>query len=93
MKENASQKKRIEELIDTSIAFITVEDTKAYLEDEGDLAYNDDDIYDAIVKVCGEGFIAVPVEVKLCRDFGFNCGAIAVLSVEEFCECKFVIAF
>ena len=56
LKENASQKKRIEKLIDTAIAFITLEDTKAYLEDEGDLAYNDDDIYDAIVKVCGEGF-------------------------------------
>ena len=42
-------------LIDTAIAFITLEDTKAYLEDEGDLAYNDDDIYNAIVKVCGEG--------------------------------------
>ena len=35
----------------------------------------------------------MPVEVKLCRDFGFNCGAIAVISVEEFCECKCVIAF
>ena len=35
----------------------------------------------------------VSVEMKLCRDFGFNCGAIAVLSVEEFCECKCVIAF
>ena len=41
MKENASQKKRIEKLIDTAIAFITVEDTRAYLEDEGDLTYDD----------------------------------------------------
>ena len=46
-----------------------------------------------LLKQLTEGNIAVAIEVKLCRDFGFNCGAIAVISVEEFCECKFVIAF
>ena len=75
LKENASQKKRIEKLIDTAIAFITVEDTRAYLEDEGDLTYDDDDIYNAIVKVCGEGYDQERVLRRCARPLARDRGA------------------
>ena len=46
-------------LLDTAIAFITVDDFKEYINDKFDALdppYTDDEIYEAIEKVCGEGF-------------------------------------
>ena len=56
--ENTSQKERIERLVATAIAFITVEGFKEYIKyEEGkEEWYDDKDIYCAIEKVCGEGY-------------------------------------